>query len=188
MKSIKILGIASLVALAMSSCSGLRYTNYGKPLDFLHAKSYKAAPVKTIETEKELTEKQELSKVERKQFAKTKTEFIEVTPVKVLEPSLEKSSNNNAKNKAFLVNEEASEMMELTKAEQHNPVLIGKSTKSQDRKQPNVDQLLLILLCIFIPPLAVYLVHGIGTEFWIDLILCLLFFLPGIIYALIVCL
>jgi uncharacterized membrane protein YqaE (UPF0057 family) len=48
------------------------------------------------------------------------------------------------------------------------------------------DQLLLILLAIFIPPLAVYLSAGLGTEFWIDLLLTCLFWLPGVIYAFIV--
>jgi uncharacterized membrane protein YqaE (UPF0057 family) len=52
----------------------------------------------------------------------------------------------------------------------------------------DVNAVLLIILCILLPPVAVYLVDGIGTSFWIDLILTLLFFLPGIIFALIVCL
>ena len=45
-----------------------------------------------------------------------------------------------------------------------------------------------IILCIFIPPLAVYLhENGVGSHFWIDLLLCLLFFFPGIIYAFYIC-
>lgn len=48
------------------------------------------------------------------------------------------------------------------------------------------DQLLLIILAILLPPLAVYLAKGIGTDFWIDLILSLFFWVPGIIYAIIV--
>jgi uncharacterized membrane protein YqaE (UPF0057 family) len=49
------------------------------------------------------------------------------------------------------------------------------------------DQLLLIILAILLPPLAVYLHEGeINTKFWLDLLLTLLFFLPGVIYALIV--
>lgn len=50
-----------------------------------------------------------------------------------------------------------------------------------------VDQVVLILLAIFIPPLAVFLYEGeINTKFWISLILTILGFLPGIIYALLV--
>lgn len=47
--------------------------------------------------------------------------------------------------------------------------------------------LLLIILAILLPPLAVYLYEdAITTKFWISLVLTLLFFLPGIIYALLV--
>ncbi|MDQ3110767.1 MAG: YqaE/Pmp3 family membrane protein [Bacteroidota bacterium] len=51
----------------------------------------------------------------------------------------------------------------------------------------DVSAVLLVILCILLPPLAVFLVDGIGLNFWLDLILTLLFFLPGIIFALIVC-
>ncbi len=36
-----------------------------------------------------------------------------------------------------------------------------------------------------LPPLAVALKFGIGTEFWISILLTLLFWIPGVIYALI---
>ncbi|MCX2741883.1 YqaE/Pmp3 family membrane protein [Pontibacter sp. M82] len=43
-----------------------------------------------------------------------------------------------------------------------------------------------IILAILLPPLAVFLHDGIGTSFWINIILTLLFVLPGIIHALLV--
>jgi len=46
--------------------------------------------------------------------------------------------------------------------------------------------LLVIILTILIPPLGVALVFGLSTEFWISLILTLLFYIPGLIYSLIV--
>ncbi len=53
--------------------------------------------------------------------------------------------------------------------------------------EPSTNQLLLVILAILLPPLAVYLHEGeINSKFWLDLILTLLFFLPGVIYALIV--
>lgn len=53
--------------------------------------------------------------------------------------------------------------------------------------EPSTNKLLLVILAILLPPLAVYLHQGeINKKFWIDLLLTLLFFLPGIIYALIV--
>lgn len=42
------------------------------------------------------------------------------------------------------------------------------------------------ILAIFIPPLAVGLTSGVGKEFWIDLVLTIIGWIPGIIYAFIV--
>ncbi len=53
--------------------------------------------------------------------------------------------------------------------------------------EPSTNTLLLVILAILLPPLAVYLHDGaINTHFWISLILTLLFWLPGVIYALII--
>jgi uncharacterized membrane protein YqaE (UPF0057 family) len=49
-----------------------------------------------------------------------------------------------------------------------------------------IAKALLILIAIFIPPLAVALHLGIHKEFWIDLLLTLLLWVPGIIYAIVV--
>ncbi|XP_024403551.1 low temperature-induced protein lt101.2 [Physcomitrium patens] len=41
-----------------------------------------------------------------------------------------------------------------------------------------------ILLAILLPPLGVFLRYAIGIEFWICLILTILGYIPGILYAL----
>lgn len=41
-----------------------------------------------------------------------------------------------------------------------------------------------VILAIFLPPVGVFLEVGITTHFWINLILTLLGYLPGIIHAL----
>lgn len=43
--------------------------------------------------------------------------------------------------------------------------------------------ILRLLLSIFIPPLGVFLTVGIGLSFWINLLLTLLGYIPGIIHA-----
>ena len=43
--------------------------------------------------------------------------------------------------------------------------------------------LILIVVAILLPPLAVFLISGLGRDFWINLILTLLFWLPGMIHA-----
>ncbi|XVJ68054.1 MAG: YqaE/Pmp3 family membrane protein [Lacibacter sp.] len=64
-----------------------------------------------------------------------------------------------------------------------------KKYKKEKRKNgaADTDTLLLVILAILLPPLAIYLHQGeINNKFWIGLILTLLGWLPGIIYALIV--
>lgn len=51
----------------------------------------------------------------------------------------------------------------------------------------DVALLILVILAFILPPLAVYLFEGsLTSRFWLSLILSLLFWVPGIIYALIV--
>ena len=47
-----------------------------------------------------------------------------------------------------------------------------------------VNQLLLVILAIILPPLAVFLKRGAGKDLVINIILCLIFFFPGLIHAL----
>jgi uncharacterized membrane protein YqaE (UPF0057 family) len=46
------------------------------------------------------------------------------------------------------------------------------------------NKVLLIILAIILPPLAVFLKKGAGKDLVINIVLCLLFFLPGVIHAL----
>ena len=48
--------------------------------------------------------------------------------------------------------------------------------------QPNAD-LIRVLLAILLPPLGVFLQVGIGLHFWLNLLLTLLGYVPGIIHA-----
>lgn len=43
--------------------------------------------------------------------------------------------------------------------------------------------LLRIIIAILLPPLGVFLQVGIGKHFWINIVLTLLGFVPGIIHA-----
>lgn len=41
-----------------------------------------------------------------------------------------------------------------------------------------------IVLALFLPPVAAFLTVGLGLQFWLNLILTLCFFVPGMIHAL----
>ncbi len=44
--------------------------------------------------------------------------------------------------------------------------------------------ILRILLAILVPPLGVFLTVGLGLQFWLNILLTLLGYIPGIIHAL----
>lgn len=46
------------------------------------------------------------------------------------------------------------------------------------------NKLLLVLITILLPPVGVAVDRGIKGEFWISLILTIIFFIPGLIYSL----
>ena len=54
--------------------------------------------------------------------------------------------------------------------------------------QTDDDKLLLVIIAIFIPPLAVYMKRGVTGAFWLNLILTLLFFfyIIALVHALII--
>ncbi|ABV86222.1 YqaE/Pmp3 family membrane protein [Shewanella pealeana] len=48
----------------------------------------------------------------------------------------------------------------------------------------DTNKLLLIIIAILLPPVAVFLKSGVGKDLLINVILCLLFFIPGLLHAL----
>ena len=47
-----------------------------------------------------------------------------------------------------------------------------------------MNKLIMILLAIFLPPVAVFLKSGVGKYLIINILLCIAFYLPGSIHAL----
>lgn len=45
------------------------------------------------------------------------------------------------------------------------------------------NKLLLIIIAILLPPVAVFMKKGAGKDLIINIVLCLLFFIPGLIHA-----
>ncbi len=45
------------------------------------------------------------------------------------------------------------------------------------------NKILLVILAILLPPLGVFLKSGAGKDLVINIILCLFFYLPGVIHA-----
>ena len=110
--------------------------------------------------------------------------FIIHNPAGVVEPVKNDSTNVSSALHYF---------MDLSRKERRSLIKEAKSEIKEFKaakkagSEPSTNQLLLVILAILLPPLAVYLHEGvINNKFWLDLVLTLLFFLPGVIYALIV--
>ena len=175
--------------IIISSCSQLRYTDYGKPLDFL--KSNRIANKKIVINHEVIADEKE-----KTELLSNQTYTLPVSTLTKIE--LPKQAINN------VLLEKDSKVLRQSKVDKKtsniliqerpvNPLLNSFSlieNYNKDQKQTNydeVDDVVLMILCVIIPPLAVFFSYDISNEFWIDLLLTLLFFLPGIIYALYVC-
>jgi uncharacterized membrane protein YqaE (UPF0057 family) len=92
----------------------------------------------------------------------------------VVKAAMESFKNLSSKEKKGKIREVKKALKEL-KAHKHS------------KAEPIGSTALQVICAILIPPLGVYLHEGeINSRFWIDLILTLLFYVPGLIYALIV--
>jgi uncharacterized membrane protein YqaE (UPF0057 family) len=54
---------------------------------------------------------------------------------------------------------------------------------SQSNRKVLMNKLIIIVAAVLLPPLAVFLKKGIGKHFFINLVLTLFFFVPGIIHG-----
>lgn len=89
---------------------------------------------------------------------------------------------------AAVVRRSVDEFRSLSKQEQKLRIKEAKKEAKALRKSGSDERtILLVILAILLPPLAVYLhQQEINTKFWISLILTLLFWVPGVIYSLLV--
>ncbi|MBS1918730.1 MAG: YqaE/Pmp3 family membrane protein [Bacteroidetes bacterium] len=91
------------------------------------------------------------------------------------------------------VNSAVQEFKNLSKKEKKERIKEVKAlikhykAEKKSGKAASDNTVLLCILAVLLPPLAVYLHEGeINNKFWISLLLTILFWLPGVIYALIV--
>lgn len=96
------------------------------------------------------------------------------------DPTIVKSAVESLKN--LSAKEKKAKLKEVKKA-----VKAFKASKNNAGEPITTNTLLLVIIAILLPPLAVFLHQGeLNSKFWIALLLTLLFYLPGLIYALVV--
>jgi len=124
----------------------------------------------------------------------TPVESLQLIPEK---ENLKPTANNELKpvkqtqvakliNKAKVVNNNLVNSVDNFQLVKQNAASKNAPKGSSDKTVGGAEDLLILLFCIFIPPIGVFLLRGLATEFWLDLLLTILFFIPGMIYAIIV--
>lgn len=120
---------------------------------------------------------------------------IVVLPAKAASLPSSGASANSAKTEPApeTVHSALDEFKNLSRHERKTRVKEAKKLLKEHRadkrsgRVAETDQVLLAILAILLPPLAVYLKEGeVNSRFWISLILTLLFWIPGVIFALLV--
>jgi uncharacterized membrane protein YqaE (UPF0057 family) len=124
-------------------------------------------------------------------FLLTLVAFVVLIPASY--SSLPTSSPVSTEPDAASVKAAVTELNSLSAKEKRNRIKevkkAVKAYKADKRAGRDISEntLLLVIIAILLPPLAVYLHQGeINSKFWISLLLTLLFYIPGLIYSLIV--
>lgn len=101
--------------------------------------------------------------------------------------------NGQALPDAATVTNAVNEFKSLSRKEKRERMKEVKKLLKEHKQQkkagaaPSENTILLAILAILLPPLAVYLHEGeANNRFWISVLLTLLFWIPGVIYALFV--
>ncbi|WP_439882968.1 YqaE/Pmp3 family membrane protein [Pontibacter sp. MBLB2868] len=185
--------VVLLVGQLMFACSSAKYYEFAahKPEAFNKAKE---KPAVTDQEKAETTLSQiALEAATAKDQENASAPILEASAAKpapaVLPKPVVKEEVATA-NTATLTEAEALAMAKeniasLTKSEKRELKKDLKEAVRQDRGRSGTS-IIELVLAVLLPPLAVFLHDGIGTSFWINIILTLLFIIPGIIHALLV--
>ena len=179
--------------ISLNSCTTWHYTNYGKPFDFLKAQR---VSLKTqVPSSEDLVQPfTSIVKMESKKSNSDKQEK---------QYSIEERSNseNRLKKNSILLSQSANyglnEQKEVKRIKAKHKMMIAITKKVQNRiekelakssaiasstnakplnKLEEITDFALLLLCLILPPAAVWWVFDTNKEFWIDLMCYLPFF------------
>ncbi len=193
MKSQKLFsaGLLLLVAALLASCSTSidivkRQFNDGYYVNISKKKSSAKAPGQTLVTPDENTIAQV---TQTPAVAEEESARKEESPVRKNESAspaqapAEKASNEKDNFKIAVASDELSYEAENQNTEMNSPSF----TAPTSLLGGSVPTIIMILLCLFLPFIAVGIVDDWRTRFLISILLTLLFWIPGVIYAFIVC-
>lgn len=183
----------SLALLVLASCNSsinISKRRYNKGY-YVSVSDTKKATTETTASRLEESKKIEALAISQNLFSKQiETITTENTPLVASAEKLGTTSNKVEKSKALAYTAIANKAIQQAPAKKMSIVqkaVQTKLAKSIWQKLADDMKVIIIILCFFIPPLAVYLHQDdITKDFWINLILTCLCGIPGIIHALIV--
>jgi len=188
-------GIVCFAAIAMlfTSCASDHTGNF-TARKYTHFRKGEATVFANPRSEKNnsVTTEKVISKINFSHNTSSTNTEIAKKNTKISAPIIEQKNpteitKSSSKRISFLAKREpVNAIIPSTLKTETTPALFKNSihTKANMREY---DQIVQIICAIFIPPLGVYLhENAVNTKFWIDLLLCFLFFFPGMIYALLV--
>ena len=184
MKSNQILLIA-FATVFLASCSMVEKNNFSN-------RKYTNNKVAHVEiAQKQVVENKKLELSEAKNSSEIKDlkdVKFELSPIaEYAKVEVQETQTSVKTSKATLKSSIVRKVSELKTAARKNK-LAAVTSQNSIKKSSSIsdEELLFIILAVLIPPLAVFLKFGISNKFWIDILLTIFFYLPGIIYALIV--
>jgi uncharacterized membrane protein YqaE (UPF0057 family) len=184
MRKLKLFLAAAVLSVGLFSCSSNSEFARVKYLDKTYAKKHKINLPEKLDSEElakaasssETNEKEELQVLEAMQ--PTSNEVV-TADKEVVKPSV---TIANKKFKKAIEEIAATESLDNTMNMEEVFAAVTAVKKSKKSKGilgflglSEVMLILLVILAFLLPPLAVYLKQGIGTHFWISLILTLLY-------------
>lgn len=111
--------------------------------------------------------------------------LIGLQPAQAVRPTVDKPvSEEIIKAEAEKAKENWENMSRKEKKEMRKE--IKATIKDSKAVAADTNTILLAVIAIFIPPLAMLLYDGLSGRFWLSLLLTLLFFIPGLIYTLVI--
>ena len=180
--------------ISLNSCTTWHYTNYGKPLDFLKAQRF-SCKAKVPSSKDVVQPFPRIAKMETKKSNSNKTE-----KQYSIEERYTLKNRLNKENSMVLsesTNHRLNEQKEVKLNKAKHNMMNAITKKVQDRiekelakssaiassvsakpvnESEEITDFVLLLLCLILPPAAVWWVFDTNKEFWIDLMCYLPFF------------
>ncbi len=101
-------------------------------------------------------------------------------------PAVEATTTTTTNSEAVLKDAVKESWTSLSRSERKSRLNAAKDAL-KNMKDASSNTVLLVILAILLPPVAVLVHQGtLNSKFWISLLLWLLFYIPGLIYALLV--